>query len=93
MTDRLASSMPKLFPAPLCSHTSRTVVVPLSTCIVDEKPLASKGGPVDLQREGRLVRCCSEECASRFKKEPGAYLERLDQAVVVAVVGISRWFR
>lgn len=53
---------------------------PLDVCLVGGEKLGSMGKPVVLQQEGREVRFCCPACVATFKKDPGQYLKKLDEA-------------
>jgi|SRR5688572_1861878 hypothetical protein len=53
---------------------------PLDVCVVSGEKLGSMGKPVILDHEGREVRLCCPNCIEDFKKDPGPYLRKLDEA-------------
>lgn len=58
---------------------------PFVTCIVmDDEPLGSEdmGEPVNRVYKNRLVRFCCKGCVRKFKKDPAAYIAKLDAAVI-----------
>lgn len=58
---------------------------PLDTCVVmDTEALGSEdmGDPVNLVYKNRLVRFCCKGCVRKFKKDPAAYLAKIDKAVI-----------
>ena len=58
---------------------------PLDTCVVmDTEALGSEdmGDPVNLVYKNRLVRFCCKGCIRKFKKDPAAYLAKIDKAVI-----------
>ena len=58
---------------------------PLDTCVVMEtEALGSDdmGDPVNLVYKNRLVRFCCKGCVRKFKKDPAAYLAKIDKAVI-----------
>ena len=61
-------------------------VYPLTTCLVSGEPLPSEdsGDIIDLVHEDRLVRLCCKGCDKEFRKDPAAFLVKLDAAVVAA---------
>ncbi len=56
---------------------------PLTTCLVqaDEK---LEEGTIDKVYKNRLVRFCCKRCVRQFRKDPAAYLKKLDEAVIKA---------
>lgn len=57
---------------------------PLDTCLVSGEPLkgGDMGDPIDYLYGNRLVRFCCQNCIARFEKDPVAYMEKLDAAVI-----------
>ena len=58
---------------------------PFVNCIVmDDEPLGSEdmGEPVNRVYKNRLVRFCCKGCVRKFKKDPAAYIAKLDAAVI-----------
>lgn len=53
---------------------------PLEECVVSGEPLDSMGGPLDYVHEGKLVRVCCKDCIPEFKKDPTAYLTKIEAA-------------
>lgn len=53
---------------------------PLEKCVVSGKPLGEMGEPVDFVHGTRLVRFCCKKCPTAFKKEPGKFLAKLEEA-------------
>jgi len=58
---------------------------PLDTCVVSGEKLGSMGQPYDhihraAGQPDRLVRFCCKGCVRDFKKDPAAYLKKLDEA-------------
>lgn len=65
--------------------TASTAAYPLDTCVVSGEKLGEMGKPYDYvhQEPGqpdRLVRFCCKGCVRDFKKDPAAYLKKLDAA-------------
>jgi hypothetical protein len=54
---------------------------PLTTCIVDDKPLADKDAINHVFRN-RLFRVCGDKCRAALEKEPVKFFGKLDAAVV-----------
>ena len=58
-------------------------VYPLETCVVSGEEIGSeKEGAVNHVYKNRLARFCCSGCIREFGKDPGKYLEKLDQAVI-----------
>lgn len=60
-------------------------IYPLKTCVVMESAVLGSddmGEPVNLVYKNRLVRFCCKGCVRKFKKDPAAYLAKIDQAVI-----------
>lgn len=58
---------------------------PLQTCVVSgEKLGGDMGESIDIVYGNRLVRFCCKGCIGKFKKDPAAYLAKIDAAVVEA---------
>ncbi len=55
---------------------------PLDTCIVSGEKLGSMGDPVEYVHENRLVRFCCDGCVGAFEKDPEAFIEKIDAAVI-----------
>lgn len=55
---------------------------PLETCIVSGSKLGSMGEPVVYEYEGREIRFCCKGCIKQFDKDPEAYLDKMDEAIV-----------
>jgi len=53
---------------------------PLTTCLVDDKPLGDN--PIDFPFRNRLFRVCSGECQSQIEKKPAVHFGKLDFAVI-----------
>lgn len=67
------------------NQTASTAAYPLETCVVSGEKLGDMGRPYDYvhQEAGkpdRLVRFCCKGCVRDFKKDPAAYLKKLDDA-------------
>ncbi|MCA9299308.1 MAG: hypothetical protein KDA28_09590 [Phycisphaerales bacterium] len=52
---------------------------PLDTCVVSNAPLDSMGGAVELVAGTRLVRFCCDSCFPKFRKNPEAFLSKIDR--------------
>ena len=58
---------------------------PLEVCPISKEKLGGEmGAPVDVVREGRLVRFCCEKCVKAFEKDPAPTLKKIDEAVIKA---------
>lgn len=68
------------------ADTVETEVYPLGICIVSGGKLGSMGDPVAYEYEGREIRFCCKGCVAQFEKNPAAYLEKLDEAIIAAQV-------
>ncbi len=57
---------------------------PMTTCVVTGNELkpSSMGDPVNYIYKNRLVRFCCGGCISKFKKDPAAFLAKLDEQVI-----------
>lgn len=57
---------------------------PLKNCVVmpDDTLDAEGGKPVNYVYHNRLVRFCCKDCVGDFKKNPSAYLKKIDVAVI-----------
>lgn len=55
---------------------------PLKTCVVSGDQLGEMGEPINYVHRpaNRLVRFCCEGCIEPFKKEPDAFLAKIDEA-------------
>ncbi|MCC6785293.1 MAG: hypothetical protein IT457_20755 [Planctomycetes bacterium] len=60
----------------------RLAVYPLATCIVSGDALP-EGSP-DFVVAGRRFRTCGEDCRAKLEKEPGAFVAKLDAALIAA---------
>ena len=54
---------------------------PLSTCIVDDKPLIELGA-INYVFRNRLFRVCSGKCQAKLEQEPAKFFGKLDYAVI-----------
>ena len=61
---------------------------PLDTCVISGKKLGSKGDPIDVVHEGRLVRFCCKGCPKAFEKDPQKAFKKIDAAVIAQQVPI-----
>jgi len=57
------------------------VPYPLDVCIVSGEELGSMGKPVSFIHEGREIKLCCKSCEPQFRKEPAAFLKKLDEAM------------
>lgn len=57
---------------------------PLDTCVVSGKPLDAMGGPLDLVKDGRLVRLCCKGCVKKLDADPAKFLAKIDEGVIAA---------
>jgi len=57
---------------------------PMTTCVISGEVLESEdmGGAINYLHGNRLVRFCCKLCKSDFKKDPDAYIAKLDLAVI-----------
>jgi YHS domain-containing protein len=55
---------------------------PLDSCVITGQPLDAMGGPLDIVREGRLVRLCCKGCIKGVDKDLEAVLAKIDAAVI-----------
>ena len=55
---------------------------PLDKCLASGLPLDKKGAPINLVREGRLVRLCCEGCIERIDEKPAKFIAAIDEAVI-----------
>ena len=57
---------------------------PFETCMMTDKPLVEDGEDIAVNYiyKNRLVRLCCERCVKKFKKDPAAYLKKIDAAIV-----------
>jgi YHS domain-containing protein len=53
---------------------------PLQTCVVTEMRLGAMGEPYPYLYRNHLVLFCCEGCIPAFRKDPAAYLAKIDQA-------------
>ena len=51
---------------------------PLKTCIVSENVLGSMGRPVTQVHNGQEVKFCCKPCIKKFRRDPAAYLKRIE---------------
>ena len=63
-------------------ETEEEDTYPLETCIVSGGKLGSMGDPVIYEYEGREIRFCCKGCIVQFEKDPKAYLEKMDKAII-----------
>jgi YHS domain-containing protein len=64
--------------------TQQLPFYPLQTCPVSGEKLGKMGEPIDLVYRNRLVRLCCKGCKSKFLKDSGKFVTKLDAAVVAA---------
>lgn len=57
---------------------------PFDTCVVCGMELTAHDTPKDVLENGRLVRFCSDACASKFAQDPAPSLAKIDAAIVTA---------
>ncbi len=57
---------------------------PLDACLISCKPLDSKGDPINMVVDGRLVRVCCKRCAKKVNEDPAAAIKLVDTQVVKA---------
>jgi YHS domain-containing protein len=57
---------------------------PLKVCPVSGEKLGSMGDPIDVVSGTRLVRLCCKGCVKSVKKDPGAYLAKVNAAYIEA---------
>ncbi|HCT45241.1 MAG: hypothetical protein CMJ35_08395 [Phycisphaerae bacterium] len=59
---------------------------PQTTCVVSGEPLVDDGEDIAINMiyANRLVRLCCNMCKTEFKKDPGAYIAKLDKAAADA---------
>lgn len=59
---------------------------PMTTCAISGEPLTEDGKDIaiNLIHANRLVRLCCKMCVKDFKKDPSAYIAKLDQAAADA---------
>jgi type II secretory ATPase GspE/PulE/Tfp pilus assembly ATPase PilB-like protein len=57
---------------------------PTTTCIVSGESLGDEdmGEPINYVHNNRLIRFCCKMCKGDFKKDPEAYIAKLDAAVI-----------
>ncbi|MEM7310817.1 MAG: hypothetical protein AAF682_29370 [Planctomycetota bacterium] len=55
---------------------------PLDTCAVSDEKLGSMGDPIDLVKDGRLVRLCCKGCTKAVEKDPKDAIAKIDRAVI-----------
>ncbi len=56
---------------------------PMTTCVVSGEAFGGDmGEPIELLYNNRLVRLCCKMCKGDFKKDPAAYIAKLDAAVI-----------
>lgn len=55
---------------------------PMTTCVITGEPLTEAGEDIaiNLIHANRLVRLCCKMCVKDFKKDPSAYIAKIDQA-------------
>ena len=62
---------------------SQLPLYPMTTCVVSGEHFGGDmGEPIDLVYNNRLVRLCCKMCKGDFKKDPQAYISKLDEAVI-----------
>jgi len=57
---------------------------PMSTCLVSDEPIQGEDAdePINFVYKNRLIQTCCKMCISKFKKDPEAYIAKLDEAVI-----------
>ena len=57
---------------------------PFDTCMMTDEPLVEDGEDIAVNfiYKNRLVRTCCKACMRKFKKDPAAYLKKIDAAIV-----------
>mgnify|MGYP000134051330 CR=1 FL=1 len=57
---------------------------PMTTCLVSDEPIQGENTdePINFVYKNRLIQTCCKMCISKFKKNPEAYIAKLDQAVI-----------
>ena len=58
---------------------------PMTTCLVSDEDLGGNGemgDPINFVYNNRLIRFCCKMCKGDFKKDPEAYIAKLDAAVI-----------
>jgi hypothetical protein len=53
---------------------------PLQTCIVTDEKLGEHGKPYVFTHQGQEIKLCCKSCLKDFKKEPGKYTKKIDEA-------------
>lgn len=62
---------------------SQISIYPMMTCVVSGEEFGGDmGDPINLVYNNRLVRLCCKMCKGDFKKDPQAYIAKLDAAVI-----------
>ena len=51
----------------------------LDKCIVSDEKLGEHGKPYVFTHEGQEIKLCCKDCLKDFKKEPAAYLKKLEK--------------
>lgn len=59
---------------------------PLKTCPVSGEPMGSMGEPIDLVLGTRYVQLCCKGCNRSAKKDPAAFLDKLDKLLIPELV-------
>jgi hypothetical protein len=57
---------------------------PTDKCVVCDSPLNVNGTPVDVLKDGRLVRVCCTGCGEKFTADPATAMAKLDAAIIAA---------
>jgi hypothetical protein len=57
-------------------------IYPLDTCVVSGEKLGGMGDPVNFVDGTRLVRFCCDGCVAGYKKDPAAYMAKVDAALI-----------
>jgi YHS domain-containing protein len=57
---------------------------PLDYCIVSGEKLDSMSKPITYDYNGREIKFCCQGCLETFKKDPAAYIKKLDDAIIAA---------
>src|SRR5258708_27456744 len=53
---------------------------PLDHCVVSGEKLGEMGAPYVFTYQGREIKMCCKGCLKDFKKDPAAYIKKLEQA-------------
>lgn len=58
-------------------ETSEFRLYPLSTCLVTDEELESKGGAIVRYYQGQEIKVCCQPCLNTFKANPEAFMARI----------------